>query len=500
LDRTRQGGGRLAGLLARLVLASALAVALGISAGTERFLIVGVLLGGAAVFLSSLNWRKVLVPLILAYVCFEGFFSLMFTQFKVSLLLKDFLIVVAYMSFLMELVSQRRQVFFRGVIVPMSTMALLGLAEIFNPGLPNMLVGVVGFKILCFYMPLIFLGYYCFGSLKEVRKSLLYLLVISIPVSLMAVWQYAQGPSAITRFGPGFRAALIHTPSTAHGTHLRAIGTFSSPAMLSLYCLFAIVVSITVLTWPRRAGRNWLPWAALLLSILSLLASGTRGGMIITALLCAVLLLTLGRGRYMLVGAGLTGLGLVLLAVMSEGVVGRVGSLFNPDTWGGRLTMAFGMAAEAVGESPIGRGLGYASVGARHVMPDGKPIFMAETYTVKLAYEMGLFGLLIQLWLAAAVVFEGIRCCRRARGPEARHAATCLAVFTGGIMVLSLAGAMALDMIPLNVYFWFFLGVMLRIPDMPADVVSEPLPAVSAVRPLPGPAWDPASVGPQQTS
>ncbi|MHC4915314.1 MAG: O-antigen ligase family protein [Planctomycetota bacterium] len=474
-------------MLAQLVVASVLAIALGISTGTERFMIVGILLGGAAVFLSSLNWRRHLIPLILGYVCFEGFFSLMFKQYKASLLVKDFLIIIAYMSFLMEMVSEQRQVFFRGVVVPMATMAMLGLAEIFNPGLPNMLVGVVGFKILCFYMPLVLLGYYCFNSLQEVRKSLLYMLAFTIPVGLMAVWQYAEGPSAITRFGSGFKIALIHTPSTAHGTHLRAIGTFSSPAMLSLYCLFATAMAITVLGWPRAAKRGWLPWAALLLAVLALLASGTRGGMIITVMMCAAMLLILGKARYLPVGAGLAVLGLFLLASTGEGVFGRTGSLLNPATWSGRLTAAYRMTAAAIGESPIGRGLGYASVGARYVMPDGKPVFMAETYTVKLAYEMGIFGLLVQLWLAAVVVAEGIRCSRQARTPEAKWAATCLAVFTGGIMVLSLAGAMALDMIPLNVYFWFLLGVMLRIPEMRQEGAAQAPPVRAAYPPPPLP-------------
>jgi hypothetical protein len=36
----------------------------------------------------------------------------------------------------------------------------------------------------------------------------------------------------------------------------------------------------------------------------------------------------------------------------------------------------------------------------------------------------------------------------------------------GTVLLISFAGT-ALDKIPVNVYFWFFLGVMLKVPELP---------------------------------
>jgi len=496
LARTARGSSQLAGIGFQLVLATAMAVALGISAGTENFLLIGVMLGGATVMLSALNWRRHLIPAIFAYVCVEGFLSLLFRQYKASLLLKDFLIVIAYVSFIMEMVSKQRFVFFRGILVPMGVIALLAIAQVFNPALPNVLVGVVGFKILCFYMPLVFLGYYCFSNMQEIRKFLLLLLVFSIPVGMMAIWQYVEGPSALTRFGYSFEIAVVETPGSEYGVHTRAIGTFASPGMLSWYALCTLTICVISLALVSRLSHRLFVVGCLVLAAVTSLASGTRGGFVVTALTIGTMLLLVGRRRHLATGAVLTAMAVAIVAVfMGQAVLGRLETLGDFDLLWARLRMPFATTGRALNVAPLGWGLGYGSVGTRHVIPGGQPLLLVENYWTKIAFELGWFGLLAFAWLIAASLLQGIHSYRSCLTREARWVVGCLAVFLTGLLALSFIGT-ALDKIPANVYFWFFLGVMLRVPELPMRAPpSEPTEPVPRP-PRPEPPAAPQGAGP----
>lgn len=468
-DRPSGGWGSPVWLAVQFAAAALLAVVLGISAGTESYLTTGIILGGAAVLLSSLDWRRHLIPIIFAYVCAEGFVSLMFRGVAAALLLKDFLIILAYMSFLMEIVASRQRVRVRGVLIPMGVIGLLGIAQIFNPALPNLLVGLVGFKILCFYMPLVFLGYYCFRDLAAVRRFLLLLLGISVPVAAVAMWQYAVGPEALDIMGSGFAIARVQTQGSEYGSHLRAIGTFASPGMLAWYAMSTIVVGVVVVGSARARRERFLAAACLFLAVLTLLVSGTRGGFVITAVIVSGMLFVGGRARYLLGGVVLVvGAVTAISMLLGEGVLGRLLTFGDVGMVWDRFAMPFEATGRALQRAPMGWGLGYASVGARHVMPGGQPLLFVENYYAKIAYELGWFGLATFIWLSVACAWHGVRGYRQCASREARWITACLGVFLAGVLMLSFIGT-ALDKIPLNVFFWFFLGLMLKIPEMKDD-------------------------------
>lgn len=481
-----RGGGaaRLIWLGAQFVLATAAAIILGLSVQAERYILVGVLLGGAAVLLSALDWRRHLIPLIFAYMCVEGFVSLLFPQHKVALLIKDFLIIIAYTSFLAEVVAAQKFVFFRGILVPMAVLALLGVVEIFNPTPGHtVLMGLVGFKILCFYMPLIFLGYYCFQTVADLKRFIRYLLFLSVPMALMAGWQYVEGPNALTRFGGGFYRAVIMSTGSAYGEHLRAIGTFSSPGMLAGFAFSLTAVGIMHYGMVKGAGKRLSCVLLLLVAAMTMLLSGTRGALLGTAAMAGTIFLLVGRFRQ-LAGGLVLFVTAVLLVVgfLGEAVLGRLGTLLDPHIYLNRATMPFSGLFEALANAPLGLGLGSASVGARHVAPGGKVLILGEQYLTKIIYEMGWFGLFSFVWLLVSSLAQGLRCYRNCLTAETKWAAGCLAVFVLAQLVLALEGA-ALDAIPINVFFWFFMGIMLKTPELKAE-------------PEKPPSWRPAPVEP----
>jgi hypothetical protein len=301
----------------------------------------------------------------------------------------------------------------------------------------------------------------------------------------MAIWQYGTGPSALTRFGPGFEQAVVYTPPSPFGGALRAIGTFSSPEMLGLFALCMVVIGIIASGLAETRGDKALVMLCIFLACVSLLVSGTRGALLGTVFVAACMFLVMRRPSGLMVGALILTMALLLVAVLlNEAVLGRFGTLLDAGLWRARLGNRLRPVLEALGKAPMGAGMGYASVAARHVLPEGRQSFWVESYPLKIAWEMGVPGVLAFLWLVVAALVQGRRSLRQATDARARWVTGNLAAFVGFMLVFSVIGAMVLDKTPTNVFVWFFLGVLLRAPEL-----SWAAPAAE------GPAAKPAPTG-----
>src|ERR1700736_1368248 len=95
----------------------------------------------------------------LTWLTFEDFFRKYMGNATAAFFIKDVLLAVVYLSFFMA--YQRKKVrFFRPpFLLPILFLVWLGIAQIFNPGSPSVLFGLLGFKLYFLYIPLIFVGY-----------------------------------------------------------------------------------------------------------------------------------------------------------------------------------------------------------------------------------------------------------------------------------------------------------------------------------------------------
>ena len=125
---------------------------------------------------------------------------------------------------------------------------------------------------------------------------------------ILMVGACVQGPLAIVEKGTGWNLWGYHAWSNADGG-LRAVSTFSNPALLGAYLGIGVVIAVTILTWggPRRLHR--LAIVTLALCIPALLATLTRGPIVATTL-AVLLVLVLGRRR-------LLGVALIACAVLA---------------------------------------------------------------------------------------------------------------------------------------------------------------------------------------
>jgi O-antigen ligase len=109
-------------------------------------------------------------------------------------------------------------------------------------------------------------------------------------------------------------------------------------------------------------------------------------------------------------------------------------------------------------KSPIGSGLGRATNSAR-AMGATK---LVETYYPKVLYEVGIVGLLAFLGLVTSLTIAGFKTYRKIKNRNFRTYASSIWVF---ILFISYnTYYYPLDVDPVAVYYWFFAGILFKLP------------------------------------
>jgi hypothetical protein len=150
------------------------------------------------------------------------------------------------------------------------------------------------------------------------------------------------------------------------------------------------------------------------------------------------------------------------------------------------IRVPFGELQEALSATWWGLGTGTNTGPARFVFPDATRVVL-ENYFAKTIVELGLIGLLLMVLLLGSLLAHGIRAARRLKHPTLIAYGDALV----GLLVLSCVNCWKgsyLDLDPLNVYFWLFAGILLRLPALEPARAFAPRPAArlrTATRPAP---------------
>lgn len=128
---------------------------------------------------------------------------------------------------------------------------------------------------------------------------------------LLMVGSCIQGILALFEKATAWNVWGYHDWSSSEGG-LRAVSTFSNPALLGAYLGIGIVSAVTILTWGGPRSLHRLSTLTLIVCIPALFATLTRGPVLATTL-AALLVLVLGRKR--LLGIGLIACATLALAV-----------------------------------------------------------------------------------------------------------------------------------------------------------------------------------------
>ena len=415
------------------------------------------------------NWRRGLEAALLLLV-FEGALRKWVVPSASSYVYfaKDLLLLGVYSGFLRERKSRAVSVAIPEVLtLTLGAAATIAMLDIFNPHLPNLLVGILGFKAYFFYVPLLWVVPVAYRDEQAVATFIKRYLVVAIPVALLAVAQFfSPGGSWINTYarteGPSATAITFGAVE-----NVRVTGTFS---FITGYGSYLQVISFLALT--LLAVRRWrfrgslIGYSGLALAVLGMLMTGSRGP-VFTLIIFLPIYWLLGVARE----GGVPALGRFLLGI------GLVASIVN--VVGADAVEAF--RARAAGSSDVqsriiqpflnpiriapevgiaGYGTGATHQMAEVVAPGLYPYswlegFQFEDEPSRVMVELGFLGFLAFFAARTGLVFLALRAVFRLKRPLPRALAlSCLLLF-----LAQLTGGVVFNVTE-DVYYWYFGGLL----------------------------------------
>lgn len=339
---------------------------------------------------------------------------------------------------------------------------LLIAATLFNPNLPNLLVGLVGVRAWLLF-PLVFvIGYavWASGSFDSLIRTSVQ---VSVPVLIVGV------VDAILIAGGGFGVMEQIAPQGAQffnaaagfdvggGRLTRVNSVFTFPLAYFVYSLFILAAcSYSVMSRAPSAiaAKNGYLVVALLAGV-ACLSSGTRLALVAVPLVIASLVSTRGAGSLFVVGGGAVGFG-GFVAITGIAIRELPQYLYDlavlefEDVVIDGLTVAFETTT-------FGLGVGSNTNAARDLV-DGN-LFAAfggrwqESILAKAWLELGVlgFGLLVTVLILLSLKLVRIG---RVSPPHRPLVAFCLI-----LMAISLKGSL-LEQAPAGPLFWAVVGAL----------------------------------------
>ena len=111
----------------------------------------------------------------------------------------------------------------------------------------------------------------------------------------------------------------------------------------------------------------------------------------------------------------------------------------------------------------MGFGLGRATIGARH-FNQWQNVMLVESYFGIIAAEMGVIGLAVFSWMIGGIVWLIWKMSRVMVSSRFNVNWLSIALLLGSILGLLHVGT-PIDAAPGNLYFWFFLGMIVKMYD-----------------------------------
>ncbi len=442
------------------------------------------------------RWRASVYAFV-AYVILEGFLLNYFYTVPELNLLKDVYVVALFTVLTVSTVP-------RGIfpvprttwMVPFALFALLYTAQVFNPYLPSVMVGLIGLRVSLLYSLLVPVGYWFFDTRERALRFFLYLTLVSVPVAAFGIFQYFAGPSWLISISPGFaRAVFYASGGGSAGSYFRTLSTFVQTGGFSIYLCFMMLVSVAQFNMASLRNQRWWVAGTFVLNFLALLTTGGRSPLVLFFVALGLLVTMQGRLVKILPVVALTAaLFIGAVIVLGPAVAERFATVLNLEVVQERnLPLVYGWLYESMNSNPAGLGAGYATVASRHAGATPLNYNVVENTFARIRFETGLPGLILYVIFILALVRECIQMPQKVPDRELSWLASACAAFLLVNIFLSLPWGTPFDMSPTNVFLWLFLGFMARAPM----IAAAKAPAVQRAE---APAARPLAVAPHEAA
>ncbi|HXU38811.1 MAG TPA: O-antigen polymerase [Blastocatellia bacterium] len=432
------------------------------------------------------NWERG-IQIILVVVIIEGALRKWFLPSASELVYfyKDVLMAATLIGYIRKrrkrpfVIQRRLRVLFivLGVFL-LYTALSLGLAVETHP-----LIGLLGLKAYCLYIPLAFITVRAFPDKERLIGFLKWYALIVLPVAGVGVMQFldTNQQSAINRYAIGEQVpgqvAGIATFSTSAGSYfVRITSTFSYVTGLSVYLpiMFALLLAMSSLYAKRglSRGSKILYYSALGATVVTAFMTGSRGA-VLSMVVVAVIFYLFTSGRQTVRRLQQIAVVGVILFIAFTSIFPQAYDAFYNRTFGGeervtegweRMTNSLSLPiTEASYAGLFGYGIGLTQNGVPALMKrlgmadQGNPIpigFEGEPGRVTL--ELGIVGFVLYTLLRLILLITVFRIAFVIRDRESKILA--FAATAALVMPLVAGGAVATH--TLNVYQWFLVGVV----------------------------------------
>lgn len=433
--------------------------------------IVTLLALAAAVIYAFRSWRRgLLIALVLVVV--EGAIRKWVAPGAASYVYfgKDLVLLGVYLGYVRDGTRRRLDIPVPApLVLAMGATLAIALVQIFNPRLPSLLVGVLGFKAYALYVPLLRVVPAAFRDETALAWALRRYLWIAVPVGLLAFAQFVSPPdSALNTYarsgeGPG---SII---TFGEVERVRVTGTFS---FITGYASYVQVISLlafsalSVRRWRIRGSLGL--YLALAVTVLGMLMTGSRAP-VFQLLLSLPIYWLFGiakEGGVPAIGRFLLGIGLVasLISAVGADAVGAFRSrAAGSSDIAGRVVEPF---VNPIRIAPDVGLLGYGT-GATHQMAEVVTPRAPFPYSwlgfhhyedepSRIMVELGVLGFFVFFAARALLVALALRAVFVLKRPLPRSLALSalllfLSQLTGGV-VFNVTGGL---------YYWFFGGLLM---------------------------------------
>lgn len=194
--------------------------------------------GAFSAFFILGNWRIGVVQFFV-WVVFEDLLRKFLGNSMTVYEVKDFLIVVTYVSFALARWRRREQPAVNPIRVPLLLFVGWVIVQTLNPNIDNFAVPILGLRMSLMYIPLLYLGYSFIKEEKHYRDLLILMMSVAGLISLLGLTQAVFGLNFLNPdSAPNLRLYLTRTVASGQMSIPRPTATFVDAGRFASYVLF----------------------------------------------------------------------------------------------------------------------------------------------------------------------------------------------------------------------------------------------------------------------
>lgn len=366
-------------------------------------------------------------------------------------------------------------------ILMMTLLVVNGSQQLAADGEMPILMGLLGLKVLLGYLPIIACIYYLIRDRQDLYFMLrlqVMLVIICCGLGLIQYLMLRTGicPTIACLGEECFKAAvrarcfvggsLLYQPSFGQ---IRLSGTFVAPWQWGWFLIASGFFGFGTTFSDRSPFWRLMGLISIVMVGVMAVLSGQRIALALVPVTIVGLLFMTGQianlKRFIPIGVVL-GLVLSFLAIQNPEIVSERWDSFV-DRWEASPPHEFIIEQFEWSlnrqEGILGRGLGRATNSAR-IFGDTR---LLETYHPKVLYEIGPVGLFAVMVLYTAITYTVYRAYRTTKSPDLRGYGASMFVFV--LFISYFPYYYALDVDPVNVYYWMAAGIALKLPEIDAQ-------------------------------